>query len=408
MERKQKKILILGVGEAQRNLIQASLNQGYYVIVCDLREDREGAKLANKYYKVDYMDRKAVLEIAQRENIDGVISNSEPAMLNVAYIAEQLGLPGNSMESIETLLSKGKFRELQKKVGVYSPKHYVASSFDELVQYANKINYPVIIKPTESSGTRGTEKFNFFDEKEWKRAYEICHSFSRNGLVTLEEYVEMRSLTVNDADVFVIGDEIIWDGWLWENRSKDMPMLPMTEVFPMALSKEKKDKIRDIVEKILRGSGVKLGEYNVETYDTLTDEIFVIEINPRQAGNHIPQLIEQHTGVDLTRLLVSTAVGDMSYYEHLKTYQRENNFVTLQVVFSKRDGIFERLYISPKIEGYVKWIDITVKQGDMVERGINAEQAVAYVDLLFPDYETQHLFTDRIEKYIYPILKNDF
>ena len=95
MERKQKKILILGVGEAQRNLIQASLNQGYYVIVCDLREDREGAKLANKYYKVDYMDRKAVLEIAQRENIDGVISNSEPAMLNVAYIAEQLGLPGD-------------------------------------------------------------------------------------------------------------------------------------------------------------------------------------------------------------------------------------------------------------------------------------------------------------------------
>ncbi len=402
----RKRILILGAGDAQLNLIKESLNQGYYVVVCDMREEMEGAKIADKYYKINYMDQEAILKVAEQENIDGVTSNSEPAMLNVAYIAEKLGLPGNSMKSIEKLLSKRKFRDLQKKVGVFVPEHYVTSSIQELLEYAEKMKYPIIIKPTESSGTRGTTKISSFCESTIREAYNICREFSRNNLVTIEEYVEMKSLTVNDADIFVIGDEIIWDGWLWENRSKDTPMLPMTEIFPIALPEEKLCEIRETVNKIIRASGVTLGEYNVETYYTLGDEVFVIEINPRQAGNYIPQLIEEHTGVSLTRLLVSTAVNDMSYYEYLKTFKRENNYITLQVVFSKEDGIFDRLYISPEIEENVKWCKMAVKEGDRVVRGINAAEAVAYVDLQFESYEKQHHFTDSIEKYIYPILKN--
>ena len=238
-----------------------------------------------------------------------------------------------------------------------------------------------------------------------RRAYDICRDFSRNDMVTAEEYVEMTSLRVNDADIFVIGDEILWDGWLWEDRSKDTPMLPMTEIYPMALPEPEKEKIRSAVERIIRGSGVLLGEYNVETYFATSGEVFVIEINPRQAGNYIPQLIKQHTGVDLTKLLVSTAVGDMRYYEELKTYERQCNYVTLQVVFGKEDGVFEKLYIAPEVRPYVKWIDQKAKPGEKVVRGINAAEAVAFVDMQFDDYETQHKYTDEIEKYIYPIIK---
>ena len=133
---KRKKILILGVGDAQLNLIKVAIEFGYYIVVCDLRDDREGSKLADKFYKVDYMDREAILEIARREKVDGVISNSEPAMLNVAYLSEQLGLPGNSMESIEVLLSKHKFRDLQRKAGVYAPGHYVVETLEELFRKA--------------------------------------------------------------------------------------------------------------------------------------------------------------------------------------------------------------------------------------------------------------------------------
>lgn len=405
VESRQKRILILGAGDAQLNLVRAAKEFEYYIIVCDMRDTMESSRLADKFYKINYMDRDAILEIAKKEEIDGVISNSEPAMLNVAYLSENLGLPGNSMESIDTLLSKQKFRDLQRRVGVYSPEHFVTSSLDELLHKIKNMRYPVIIKPTQSSGTRGTTKILSYNESIIRSAYEVCHEFSRNDQVTVEEYVEMKSLTVNDADVFVLGDEILWDGWLWENRSKDAPMLPMTEVFPMALPEEKKQNIQNIVNKLLRESGVKHGEYNVETYDTPNNETFVIEINPRQAGNYIPQLIQEHTGVSLTKLLVSTAVGDMQYYESLKSFRREQNFVTLQVVFSKEDGVFEQLFVDPQIEKYVNWCDMCAHKGDKIVQGRNAADAVAYVDLHFDSYETQHFYTDQIEKYIYPILK---
>ncbi len=401
----KKKLMILGAGAVQLYLLEAAQGLGYETVVCDMRPDMEASKRADHYYPVNYMDRAAILEIARKEHVDGVISNSEPAMLNVAYLCETLGLPGNSMESVETLLSKTKFRALQKKLGVFAPDYAMAASEEELLEAMRGMKYPVVIKPNESSGTRGTTKLSKYDEEAARAAFQTCREFSRNNLVSVEEYVEMAGLRVNDADVFVIGDEILWDGWLWEDRSKDAPMLPMTEIFPMALPEEHRRAIQDVVNRILRESGVRLGEFNVETYDTSDGDIFVIEINPRQAGNYIPQLIEEHTGVSLTKLLVSTAVGDMSYYEFLKTFQRECHYITCQVVFSKEDGIYEDLYIDPEIERYVKWKNILAHRGDAVSAGRNAAEAVAFVDLEFDSYETQHRFTDEIEGYIYPILQ---
>lgn len=101
----------------------------------------EGAKIADKYYSVDYMEKEAILEIAEKEGISGVISNSEPAMINVAWLAEKLRLPGNSVESVKTLLSKSEFRNLQQVEGVYAPKHLVVNSEEEL-WYAVKNMFP--------------------------------------------------------------------------------------------------------------------------------------------------------------------------------------------------------------------------------------------------------------------------
>ncbi len=400
-----KKLMILGAGGAQLNLIKESKDLGYYTIVCDNRPEMEGSKLADAYYQIDYMDLDGIYKIAVKEEIDGIISNSEPAMVNVAYISQKLNLVGNSVESIETLLSKSGFRDLQHRAGVFAPEHYVTNTCEELLEKAKIIKYPVIIKPTESCGTQGTTKLESFDEKMVIDAYNICKKFSRNNMVSIEQYIQMNSLRVNDIDVFVFGDEIIWDGWLWEDRAKETPMLPETEIFPMALSIEKKEKIKGVIEKLLKEANIQHGEYNVETYFTENDEVFVIEMNPRQAGNYIPQLIQQHTGVNLSKLLVSTAVNDKCYIDELRSFKREYNYVTLQVVFAKENGILEDIYISSDIKPYVCWIQRNVENGESVVKGINALDAIAFIDLQFETCEQQKLFTDNIEDHIYAIVK---
>ena len=60
-------------------------------------------------------------------------------MLNVAYISRQLGLVGNSEASVAILLSKNKFRKLQKDAGVFAPEHCIVASENELLKSINKI-----------------------------------------------------------------------------------------------------------------------------------------------------------------------------------------------------------------------------------------------------------------------------
>lgn len=402
-----KKILIVGAGEAQLNLIHEAKELGYEIVGCDMRSDTEAEKLSNKFYHINYMDKDMVLKVAREENIDGIISNSEPAMITVNYVATELGLPGNTVGSTEILLSKSKFRDLQKKVGVFSPAHIIVDTENDAVEKAKALKFPIIIKPVQSSGSRGTTRINDFDEDVIKASFKRCKDFSRNDQVAIEEYVPMNGVRVNDADVFVIGDEFFWDGWLWEDRSLEMPMLPMCEIYPMAMPDVNKKEIISTVEKILRGAGIKFGEYNMESYYSPDGNLFVVEINPRQAGNEIPALICQHTGVNLTKLLVSTCVHDMSYYNELKSFKRLNNYVTEQVVFPHKNGKFKGVFIDERIKPYVKKIDYELNPGEHVVNSCNAADAVAFVNMQFNDYEVQHYFTDQIERFIYAEVEDD-
>lgn len=401
----KKKLLVLGCGGAQLDLIKESKKLGYLTIACDMRPEMEGAKIADKYYQVDYMDLEQVCTIAEEEDIDGIISNSEPAMVHVAHIAQRMNLIGNNAEAIETLVSKSQFRELQRKARVFAPDHYAVDSYSELLEKIQSIYFPVIIKPTISTGSQGTTRLDRFDVKMIEQTYNVCRLYSRTGQVSIEEYVPMNSSLVSESDVVVIGDDIIWDGMMWTRRSEKTPMLPETYICPMNLDEGKKSKIKAVVEKILKTAGIRHGQYNVEAYLTDNDEVFVIEINPRQGGNHIPQLIEQHTGVNLSKLLVSTSVGDMTYYNDLKTFKRENNFVTMHVVYARENGILEGIYISPEIKPHIKWTEQRIPNGVKISKGSTVFDGIACVDLQFDSFEEQKYFTDQIERFIYPIIQ---
>lgn len=401
----EKRILILGAGDAQLNLIKSAKKLNYYTVVCDMRSEMEGTKMADKYYKVDYMNKDAIYSIACKEKIDGVISNSEPAMINVSYLVDKMKLPGNSVESLKKLLSKSNFRDLQQKVGVYSPKSFTTDRAEKIINLSKNLTFPVIVKPSESSGSRGTTQINEYSEQKIKEAFIICQAFSRNANVTIEEFVEMESLEVINADVFVVNDDIIWDGWYGGLRSFKRPMIPMAKILPPDISKEREEKIKNDVNKILKASGVSLGEFNVETFFSKKGELLVIEINPRQAGDDIPELIKESTGVDFTKLLVSLSVGDRRYYDYLKTYNRQKNYITLQVVFSDKDGEYQGLFIKNEIRPFVCWVEEFLKKGDVVYQARNAEDSVAYVDLKFDTIEQQRYFTKNIEKFIYPLVR---
>ena len=400
-----KKILVLGANHEQIQLIQAAKREGYYVIVCDYAIDHPGISFADKHYAVNYLDTDAVLNVAKQEKIDGVIGNSDPAMPIVAYVAEQLGLVGNTQESVNSFTSKNAFRVFQEQIGIYCPKHIETNDYSEIERVIDSFDYPIIVKPSQSGGSKGATKIYGNQPERLKEAFEVCKGLSRDGKVTVEEYVEMPSLDAIEGDLFVLGDEIIWDGLFTNPRSVIAPMLPMTKIFPAIISDEELSIIKRDVTKMFKEAGVRHGEYNIEMYFTSKGELFIIENNPRQGGNRIPQLLKQHTGIDYDRLLVTTAVGDNTYFDSVKNVKPKLNYLSQHIVFSNYNGVLEKVEFKSEILPYVTATEFTKKTGDKVNQRNNSADCIAYVTLEFPDRETQLTFMGKIEELIYPIVK---
>ena len=400
-----KRILILGAAADQISLIEKSKELGYYVIVCDRTTTNPGLKYADKHYQTDYMDRDAVLEVARKENIDGIISNSEAAMENVAYVSEALSLRGNTPDSVRSLGEKNLFRKLQSRAGVYTPKQADVRSAGEAELAIKEMTLPVLIKPCRCSASRGVTKIDAFDLHLIEDAFAKAAEQSWNGEVSVEEFVGMPSLTVIEGDIFVYDGKILWDGLFNDLRSKHAPMVPMIDISPLVLPEEQYAAMQDTVTRIVETSGIRFGAFNIEMYFTGSGELFVIEINTRQGGIGVPKFIEQYTGLDYSKLLVSLSVGDYSYCNSLD----QCRFPVLKniarySVFGRKSGIYGGLYISDDLKQYVAEIEHCMDEGENVTACENGTDAVARVDLQFDSYKTMSRYVFNIEDYIYPII----
>lgn len=406
-----KKLLVLGGAKAQVQLIQAAKNEGYFVILCDYTDTNPGIVLCDKHYKINYMDTNAVLKIAKEEAVDGCISNSEYAMETVSMVCDLLNLNGNSSESLERINDKNKFRKLQKELGLYVPKSFITTSFEESKKYALEMNYPVVIKPDKSSGSRGTtvvEKLSDFSkyEQNWKE----CFDFSRNNKVIIEEFVKMPSLYVIEGDIFVYNELILFNGIFTTKRSMLRPLLPMTYSCPVILDENHLSRFKNDVERIVKKSGITFGELNVEAYFTENDNLFFIEINARQGGNGIPEMIKKHSGIDYSKLLVTCAVVDSNYLQFVMNNPMSTRIITRHAMFwapvsGQKEGIYKGVYIDNEIEKFVTSIKEICTKDSLIRPCKNGTDYLAIIDLEFENENQQKEIFENIESYIYPIVK---
>ena len=181
-----KKLMILGGGPNQLPLIKAAKKNGYCVALCDYSDKAAGVALADEFYLVSIMDLDGVVEAAEKAAVDGIVTNSEPAMQIATDAANKLGLPANDSDVIALLSSKVRFRELQKKENFVAPASGEAENYEEALALAKSMSLPIIVKPAASSGSRGVTKVEKLDELE--KAVEYALHYTRNGQAVIEEF----------------------------------------------------------------------------------------------------------------------------------------------------------------------------------------------------------------------------
>lgn len=391
-----KKILLLGGSAQQIVAIGTAKRLGYNTVLCDYLPDNPGQYHADKFYLVSTTDKDAVLQVARKERVDGVLAYaSDPAAPTAAYVAEKLGLPTNPYSSVETLCNKDMFRAFLRENGYNAPQSAGYSEKSEVIADIARYRFPIIIKPVDSSGSKGATVLHSLDGLE--AAIEFAFSFSRSHRIIVEEFIEKKHEYLIGGDVFVADGRIVLWGLMNCHRDQDVnPLVPVGKSYPLTLGDRDVRAVKDTLQKMVEDLGLKFGSVNVELVVDKSDRVWPIDIGPRAGGNMIPDLLSMIFGLDVVELAVRTAMGEAVHVEP----DQKSDYLATHNLHSAAEGVLEDIGFSDELERYIIRTCIYVKAGDDVHYFDNASKALGIIFMRFPDGDTQKRILSHINDYI--------
>lgn len=397
-----KKILLLGGSAQQVVAIETAKRLGYFTVLCDFLPDNPGQFVADKFYAVSTTDKEAVLAVAKQENIDGILAYaSDPAAPTAAYVAEQMELPGNPYASVDLLCNKDAFRTFLKKHNFCTPK---AKGYADLsAAYADLQNgyfqWPVIVKPVDSSGSKGVGRIDTLDEAQEKLDYAMAFSLGKRIIV--EEFVEMFGYQIAGDGLSVDG-ELVFRYFANDHFNPKCvnPFVPISASFPYNMPAAVQDKIHAEIQRLLTLLEMKTCTYNFDIRIDQKYNVYLMEIAPRDGGNYIPQIIRYATGVDLVECSVRAAMGESIATDNFGTPQ---GFYAYYAVHSLTDGILKEIRIAP----YAKVLEnhLLVKPGDPVKAFTGANSTLGCLLMQFDSMEQMLRMMDHSEEWIQVVLE---
>ena len=158
----QKKLMLLGGIRYLLPVIKAAHEQGYYIITADYLPDNIAHKFSDEYVNVSIIDKEAVLRVAQEKRIDGIMSfGVDPGVVSASYVQEKMELPSfGPYESVCILQNKDRFRAFLAEHGFNVPQAKGYSNLNDAMADQDAFDYPVIVKPTDSAGSKGVTRVN--------------------------------------------------------------------------------------------------------------------------------------------------------------------------------------------------------------------------------------------------------
>lgn len=391
-----KKILLLGGSAQQVVAIKAARNLGYYTILCDFLPDNPGQYVADKFYLVSTTDKNAVLEVAQKEQIDGVLAYaSDPAAPTAAYIAEKLGLPGNPYRSVEILCNKDQFRKFLLENGFSAPKATGYSFAEDALKDKTSYEYPIIIKPVDSSGSKGATVL--YSENGLVDALEFAFSFSRCHRIIVERFIEKKHPYLIGGDIFIEdGKVVLWGLMNCHRDSHVNPLVPIGKSYPLQLDNEDVKHVKYTLSSMIEKLGIRNGSMNVELVVDKSNRVWPIDVGPRSGGNMIPDILGDMFGVNIAEMSVESAMGTT-----IKGNIHEpNGFYATHNLHSNKNGTYKEIDFSPEIEPYIYRKCLYKKSGDRVEYFDNASKCLGIIFFRFPDETAMKSVLEHINELI--------
>lgn len=390
-----KKVMMLGGNYFQATATKAARDLGLYVISVDYLPDNPAHKLAHEYHNVSTTDCEAVLRLARELKIDGIVSYaSDVSAPTAAYVAEKLGLPTNPLSAVEILTQKDRMRAFLEAHDFAVPKGAGFTSYAEGFAFFQKIHKPAMVKPVDSSGSKGVSKVS--DNEGFQAAWEEAMAYSRGKKVIIEEFLVRDGYQIA-GDAFLTDGKIAFAGLMNEHFDRLCnPLVPIGESYPSILAEPLQKKALAEIQRLMTLLGMRMGAINLDFIVDRTGEVYILEVGPRSGGNLITDIICQAEGIDLAKSTVMAAVGEPVFFPQ----PAKKKLVSSYIVHALEDGTFAGVDISDAIRGGLLRFDIWAKPGEEVKRFENGSFGLGAALIRFDTMEEMCRRMDHMEEFI--------
>lgn len=384
-------------------VIEAAHKQGYYVITCDYLPDNIAHKYSDEYVNVSIVDKDAVLKVAKVRQIDGIMSFAvDPGVAAASYVQNMMGLPSfGPYDSVCILQNKDRFRAFLTANGFNVPKAKGFGSIDEALEAKEWYDFPVIVKPTDSAGSKGVSRVDRYEDL--KPALESAFEHSISGRVIVEEFIEKQGCS-SDSDCFSVDGKLVFASFSAQRFDKDATneYVPAAYSWPSTMTKEQEAYLTSELQRLLALLHMQTSIYNVETRIGTNGKPYIMEVSPRGGGNRLAEMARLGTGVDMITACVRAAVGDSVPTIQQKPFDGHWAEVILH---SEKGGIFNSLDIAESMKPCVVQTDLWVNTGDKVHTFDGANNAVGTLVMRFETTAQLEAAMDSVNEWCKVIVK---
>jgi biotin carboxylase len=302
-----RRLLVLGAGPAQLGLLAAARDRGCFVIAADRDPGAPGFRFADRRAIVSAEDEPALAQLAEAEEVDGVIAPGiDWPVAIAARIASRLGLP-HPLTPESAVLATSKLEQRQHFLESQVPQvaWETCRTVEEARAAAERLGFPLVVKAPDRQGQRGLGLVRDADELD--PAAEEALRASRSSLAILEQYAPGRELTVN---AFSFHGRFV-PLTVTDREVADPPAfgVALAHVWPSTLEPSAIGAAVDAARSAAAALGVEDGPTYTQILAT-PEGPRVVELAARLGGGHDAEVCRAALGVDLNGLSLAAALGE--------------------------------------------------------------------------------------------------
>ena len=364
-------VVVLAGTRPHAELIKNLKVRGYRTVLIDYTENPVAKPYADRHSTESTLDVDAVERIVREENACRVMDICIDRPIPVAaYVAEKLKLPHPlSYQSSLVVTNKNLMKKFMLDNGISTSRF---APITDVSQLANlDLKYPLMVKPSDASGSIGIVRVDSVDSLE--PAVVSALQKSRNGQAIVEEYVVGTEIQI---DCFIENRRVnILD--IKEKRKirEDAFSLPYGSIIPARISSFVREKVDLLCDRLVQSLDIINGPLYIQAIVTETD-IYVIEFGVRFGGGLSFKVIQDVAGVDVVDATAEAYLGG-----NPKVISRFSDFQGFYATFHvfPRAGVFAAVtgYEKLQEEGMFEYFAVNKKPGYECVGGLTSNERVA-------------------------------